>query len=203
MFAQVFRSRLLDRGTVVHPLTDSSDIATGLEITLDVMAQTRFHPRPMRDFWVSPTREYQDVMNPTQISTDLLEVGTDLSDVPLDEVLDFRRENMNHYTAYAAGLREFLVTQATLHPTEQEKARRERRLRIREQAAELRKISRTAFGLRSAALVLALTGAAWTARHGDIFGSMMSGLIAGAQAIPLPEGTVTPYSYLMETRQLR
>jgi hypothetical protein len=197
MFAQVFRSKLLDRGIIVHPLTDSSELAHELERTLRLMGRERRR----REIWEMPV--YQDFMSPGQLSADLIDIGTDLSDVPLDEVLDFRRENMAHYVAYAAGLREFLVTQVTLHPEERKRARQERSLQIQEQAAELRKISRSAFGIRSSALLFALIGAAWTAKHGDIFGSMIAGLTASAQAVPVPEPTVTSYSYILKSNKIR
>jgi len=189
MFAQAFRSQLLGRGIIVHPLTDSSDLAKYLEFFLKFPAKQR-------------TRD-DDFMSPRQLSADLLNVGTDLSEVPLDGVLDFRRENKAHYAAYAAGLREFLVIQAALHPAEREKALRERSLQIREQAAELRKISRSALGLRSAALLFALVGAAWTAKHGDTIGSILAGLTASAQAVPVPESTVTSYSYILKSSKIR
>ena len=147
VFAQAFRSQLLDRGVIVHPLTDSSRLANNMEIYLDGAQR----------LW-----SYDDFMSPSQLSTDLLDVGADLSNVPLDDVLSFRQENRAHYISYATSLRQFLVTQATLSPAERRKAREERRREIQEQAAELRKISRSAFGIRSAALLFSLVGAAWT-----------------------------------------
>jgi hypothetical protein len=186
MFAQAFRSQLLNRGIILHPVTDSSNLAYELDVALRTGNKLVVSGGPIV----------------RQLSADLVDVGTDLSDVPLDEVLNFRQENKVHYVAYANGLREFLTTQATLSAAEQNKAQQQRRLLIQEQAAELRKISGKAFGIRSAALLLGLVGAAWTAAHGDNLGSIFAALTASTSAIPMPESTVSAYSYLLKTRKL-
>ena len=206
MFAQVFRSKLLDCGIIIHPITDSSRLAGELNFVLKHMgpnqAPHKGHHQQVNDILIY-SMSLDKVGYSARLSTDLLDVGADLSAVPLDEVLDFRRENMAHYVAYAAGLREFLITQASLHPTEQNKAQHERSQQIQEQAAELRKIARSAFGIRSAALLFALVGAAWTAKQGDVFGSILAGLAASSQAVPAPESTVTSYSYILKSSRMR
>ena len=213
MFAQVFRAKLMERGIIIHPITDSSEVAGELDFVLRHLERKRAHHGDLKqhlheyDYWYKNEfmfkRSWDGRVFSDQLSVDLLNVGADLSAVPLDEVLSFRQENMAHYVAYAASLREFLITQASLHPVEQKRAQYERSQQIQGQAAELRKIARSAFGIRSAGLLFALVGAAWTAKHGDIFGSLLSGLAASAQAVPVPEPTVTSYSYLLKTSRMR
>ena len=208
VFSQALRARLLNRGIVVHPVTDSHLLVMHLRRALDYyQADLRINNRVRANDLYAPGRpdnwNRADLMDPSQLSADLLDVGTDLSNVPLDEVLDFRKENGAHYRAYAAALRQFLETQTRLSPGERARARYDRHLQIHDQAAELRRISRTAFGIRASVLLLSLAGASWTVTRGDPFGALLAGLTAATQAVPAPGQTVTAYSYLLRSRSLR
>lgn len=141
-------------------------------------------------------------MNPLQLADDLRDAGADLSAVPLDEVLDFRAENGQHYRAYARALREFLAFQVHADPVEQQRMHQERQAEIRDQVADLRRTSRKAFGARAATLIVSLVGAGWTLHTGDPIGAMLAGGAAGLQALPPPEQTVTAYSYLLSVKDL-
>jgi hypothetical protein len=198
-FAQALRARLVNSGVVIHPITDSWGHSTNLRMML--MREAESGGVLMQDFY-RPKAPYSDVMNPRQLESDLMDVGADLSSVPLDEVLDFRRQNGDHYRAYAAALRQFLTTLSQISPAEREVALNERRLEILDQAAELRRISRAAFGVKSSALLLSLIGASWTAKHGDLIGALLAALSASIQVMPTSRRTVTAYSYLLRIRSL-
>lgn len=207
VFAQALRARLLERGVVLHPVTESSELAHELWRALG-----RYQPVRTGDNYLFPENPYgsgeqawsvaADSMDPRQLASDLFTVGTDLSDVPLDDVLDFRKENGMHYIAYATELRQFLMTQAALSPAERDRAREDRRLYLRDQAAKLRRISRRAFGIRSSVLLLSLAGASWTLTRNDPIGALLAASAAAAQAVPPPGPTVTAYSYLLRSRNL-
>jgi hypothetical protein len=198
LFAQALRASLANNGVLVHPITDSSADA----IIMRLILRTEGSPEKVfMDDLYRPGMRGSDVMDPRQLEADLINVGADLSSVPLDEVLDFRRQNGAHYRAYAAELRQFLASQSQSDIAERNRARDDRRLQIRDQAAELRHLSRAAFGVRSSVLLLSLIGASWTATHGDLLGALLAALTASTQAIPIPERNVTAYSYLLRIRE--
>src|SRR5262249_18034140 len=120
-------------------------------------------------------------LSPLQLTEDLRNVGADLSAVPLDEVLNFREENGQHYRAYARGLRELLTTLAQAGPAERQRILQERTSDINDQASDLRRMSRAAFGTRTATLLVSLAGAAWTLLTGDPVGAILAGASAGFQ----------------------
>ena len=131
----------------------------------------------------------------------LRNVGADLSVVPLDEVLDFRAKNGQHYRAYARALREFMVTVAQTSPAERQRIREERRLEIQDYAADLRRVSRAAFGIRTATLLVSC-GPAWTLGQAIRSERCLPGRAASGQALPTQGRNVTAYSYLLRARDL-
>jgi hypothetical protein len=195
LFAQMLRGRHLGSDVIVHPVTDNDWLAAGLENFLgkfDMGGSSIVAPR-----WLS-TRP--DPMDPWQMEADLLEVGADLSAVPLDEVLDFKQEYGAHYRAYAESLRQFLETSAGYSAAERRRAQNERRERIRDQADELRRISRRAFGVQTGTLALALVGIAMTL--GTPLPAVLAALVAILQMVPTSKDNLTAYSYLLKTRDL-
>ena len=205
LFAQTLRTQLGSRGVNLHPATDDSQLLADVTKALDIYLPTIFISdgklRPGdRDsiiYW-----ETDDLMDPRQLADDLRNVGADLSAVPLDEVLDFRAKNGQHYRAYARALRDFLVTVKQANPTERQRVREERTLEIEDYAADLRRISRAAFGIRTATLLVSLAGAAWTLGRGDPIGALLAGSAASIQALPARDRDVTAYSYLVRARDL-
>jgi hypothetical protein len=183
LFAQTLRATLEQRGINLHLATDSGQAAKDMASVLNFSSQ-------------------MDAMNPLQLNNDLRNVGVDLSAVPLDEVLSFRKENGQHYRAYAKGLRDLLASLAQAAPIERQQILQERKDDIRDQASDLRHLSRKAFGTQAATLLLSLAGAAWTLHTGDPVGAILAGASAGISAAPVKDGSVTAYSYLLRTRNL-
>jgi hypothetical protein len=211
VFAQSLRLQLAQSGIKLHCATDSDrvvgDVIEGLMFYESSLAQSDL--LMVGDIWGEseagdcfylwrPVRS----MEAGQLADDLLNVGADLSAVPLDEVLDFRRENGRHYRAYAKALRDFVISQSQVGPAEHQRAQVERAEEIHDQAAELRHISRVSFGARTAALLISIGGAAWTLKAGDPIGALLAGTSAAAQALPVPAPRVTEYSYLFGIRDL-
>jgi hypothetical protein len=210
-FAMTLQMQLANSGIALHLATDSQESVAHIASVLFRywavagqddssliynLAPFRSRPRVAGGFLTA------DRVDPHQITEDLCNVGADLSAVPLDELLDFREQNGEHYRAYAAELRKFMASQIDVEPAERKRAIAERSQEIRDRAAELRKLSRQSFGLKSASLLLSLTGAAWTLRSGDSFGALLAGTSATLQGLPTPAGRVSTYSYLMRIRDL-
>jgi hypothetical protein len=133
------------------------------------------------------------------VNLDLHDVGIDLSLVPLDEVLAFRDEYGYHFRAYARSLRQFLEDFINTSAHEFESALRDREEQIADEAADLDRRSRQAFGRKGATISLSLAGAAWTAIHGDPIGALLAATAAAA-GLRREEAAVTAYSYLFQIR---
>lgn len=207
MFAQSLRLQLAGRGVVLHPATDSLDGIIDLSAAFQDYAR-KYALRAtysMRELWNHGSELdiwYRfDSMSPEQIANDLRNVGVDLSKVPLDEVIEFRAQNGQHYRLYARALREFLLAVAQTSPGERQRIINERMLEIQDYAADLRRISRAAFGIRTATLLISMAGAAWTLSRGDPIGALLGGSAASIQALPAAGQDVTAYSYLVRARR--
>jgi hypothetical protein len=189
-------------GITLQPVTDQPLLASQLlSALLGYMPKRHLHPyhTPHRSsVWydLQPSSRAAAI-----VDIDLGNVGVDLSLVPLDEVLAFRDEQGHHYRAYARSLRQFLVDSLHLPQSEYEAALRDREEQIVDEAADLERRSRRAFGRRTAVTTLSLAGAAWTAAHGDPIGALLAAAAAVA-GLQQDEPTVTAYSYLFEIRDL-
>jgi hypothetical protein len=135
------------------------------------------------------------------ISSDIQRVGTDLSSVPLDEVLAFRSEHSASYRSY---LKELLAT-ATLienNPEEYTRILRERQALIEDAASDLRKHARFENLKQSLTVGLGVGGAAWTGVHGEIVGALIGGAAALTGLITSPSSS-SAYTYLFDIAALR
>ncbi|MFI6645695.1 hypothetical protein [Streptomyces sp. NPDC050504] len=131
---------------------------------------------------------------------DMLDVGVDLSRVPLDEILDYRSEHGPTYKAYARGLRDFVRDLETADPADRPRMLQDRSESIADHAAQLRR-ARLAWGRPLTALACAGAGVAWTLHQADGWGAFIAalGAAAGFARPPRPE---SPFTYLFETRRL-
>ncbi|WP_058041268.1 hypothetical protein [Streptomyces roseifaciens] len=135
------------------------------------------------------------------VDADLNEICPDLSDVPLDEVLDFRREHGKQFRSYAEGVRALVSTWQGLTDDQVTAELRERRARLKSEARDLLSVSQQAFLRNTGTVTLGLSGAVWTALHGgDLIGALLAATAAGA-AITRPAPSVTAYSYLFAVKR--
>lgn len=126
------------------------------------------------------------------VASDLLTVGVNLSAIPIDEILDYRRQNQEAYRAYRRSLRSFIRNLQGLDRHARDEALAERQTEIEDLANDVRRASRLAWR-RPASLTLGLVGAAW-AVSGDPLGAVLSA--AGAVTGFLPDAKfVSAYSY--------
>lgn len=134
------------------------------------------------------------------VSFDMKTVGVDLRAVPLDEILDFRREHRTEYRKYAHDLRRFVREIASLTTREQSAALKHRKAEIAEQAEGLSQAAVRAWRKR-ASFALGLAGAVWRLSEGDVVGGLLS-LGAGTVAAELsPEEQAGAFSYLFRARE--
>ena len=131
---------------------------------------------------------------------DFQSVGVNLSGVPLDEVLDFRRMHGASYRAYAQELRGFVADLNIANTVERERMLRLRAESLNDRAAELRSAGRS-FVRPVGAAALSIAGAAWTLRQGDPMGAVLA-IGAAIAGFSSPNRSISPYTYVFETRQL-
>jgi hypothetical protein len=194
VLAHAFRITTASTASRVHPVGAGADAGARF-------AELLAHVSPRRAVeWEQPRPS--SFLGPA-VQSDYSVLGPDLSTVPLDDILAFRREHGEHYRAYARGLRSFLRETAALGEQDWSRALDDRREAIRQEAYELRRRSRSAFGRITAAAALTLLASSWTALHdGDPVGAALAAL-AAATGLPLSESpATTAYTYVIEMRNL-
>lgn len=134
------------------------------------------------------------------VALDLQTVSVDLQSVPLDEVLDFRKENRAEHRRYIRSVRRFARELSLLGEPERREAFRDRQAELDDLASELKRISRAAWRT-PASFAVGLTGAAWTAVTGDPLGALLG---AGGSILGLSgsaKGEAGAFSYLFSAHQ--
>lgn len=178
LLPQLLRSRSAAIGMELSPTTDDSDCFQGLCAFLNI----------------TPT-----VSPGSVVIFDFDTVAPDLSSVPLDEVLSFRREFLNEYKSYARNVRAFAREISLLDKGQRDRAFVDRQEEIRELAGTLKKQGWRAWR-KPAAFALTLGGAAWTLKTGDTFGGLLAGAAAAVGGFADDDNRfATPYSYLFRT----
>lgn len=139
---------------------------------------------------------------PNIVVSDMEQVGLDLGAIPLNDILDFRRENGQLYRAYARELRQFVLSLSLLSEHERELAVAERRAELDDRAQELQRLGRSALGRPAVGLLLGVTGAAWTLVHGgDPVGGVLGlGAALGTWTRPGPGPVGAAYTYVFKAR---
>ncbi|HVQ40480.1 MAG TPA: hypothetical protein VMS31_23260 [Pyrinomonadaceae bacterium] len=133
------------------------------------------------------------------VGFDLETVAPDLSAVPLDEVLDFRKSHLREFREYARSVRQFIREVGTLPAREREKAFTDRQEQIRDLASDLKRTGWAAWK-KPASFALTIAGAAWTLKTGNPLGALLAATGAAASAIGGKRKEVNAYSYLFQTR---
>lgn len=134
------------------------------------------------------------------VAADLEQVTLDLAPVPLDEVLDFRRQHGDQHRAYARDLRSFVRDAATLTRQDREQAFLDRREALADAADELRRLARTSWRRPLATFGLGIAGSAVTLASGNALGA---GLAAASALLGLRRQAdpASAYTYLFQAQQ--
>lgn len=127
------------------------------------------------------------------VAFDMERVAVNLGPIPLDEVLDFRRQHGDSYRLYASNLTTFLVELSVLPEVDRRDLWQQRSDEIVDSAHELRKIARTAWRQPAASVALGIIGAAYTIHQKEWPASIISLLsgTVGANIRKIPESAHT------------
>ena len=133
------------------------------------------------------------------VAFDLEQVTLDVGPVPLDEVLDFRRQHGTEYRAYARDLRQFVRDLAGLHQDQRDQAFVDRREALADHADQLRRLARTAWRRPLATFGLGIAGGAVSLVYGNPIGA---GLSAAAAVVGLRRQAdpASAYAYLFRAQ---
>jgi len=180
LIAQLSRLHGSDAGYAVHPVTSRYDALADLTQVLPSAGA---------------------LSQGSVLLLDLEPVGLDVSEVPLDEVLQFRAEHAETHRSYMRSLRGFMTEIAGIEsPDDREKLLALRKREIEDAAVEIRRAANAALGKDLASWSLGIAGTAWAATTGDILGAVLAGLGLGVLGIEESE-QVTAYSYLVSAQK--
>jgi hypothetical protein len=181
LLAQEAREAGRRHGFDIHPTTNGRRARDAVRSFLELT------PMPSR----------QDV-----VSFDLSTASIDLDIVPLDEVLDFRRQHSAEHRAYLVNLRRFLADIAASDRPDRSRMLEQRQAELHEQAKSLRRLALDAFKkpTNAAGFALGLTGAAWTVATGNPVPAGLAALGAFARLLP-SRTTGSAYSYIFRAHR--
>ena len=181
LLAQILRSKGEGMGLVLSPATDQSRLVEALH---EIIAKPDY-----------ATPSTGDV-----ISFDMAMVGVDLSSVPMDEVLDFRRQNYARHRDYRLSVRQFARELSFIPTEERQLVFEQRQEEINDAARTIRNENIKAWR-RPIAFGIGFAGAAWTGFSADPIGAAIAGAGAMFGSLPSQSDEVGVYSYLFSARQ--
>jgi hypothetical protein len=123
------------------------------------------------------------------VMSDLSAVTLNLSQVGLDDILDFRARHRSEFRAYVLGLQALLGSA----PTSGDLA--DRRAALVDDARRLRELQQRRWPNLGSGASLGIIGAAWTLASGDLLGALIGA--AGAQLLPVGPTPVSAYTYIL------
>lgn len=178
LLAQILRAPSARKGLELSPITDRPKVLASLSELLSLKSA----PSAGR-----------------VVAFDLQTVSADLSDVPLDEVLDFRKQHLKEYSQYMRSMRSFAREISLMPDGERDGAFSDRQAELDEYASQLKTTSRKAWR-KPATIGLGLAGAAWGTVTGDPISALLAiGGIALSE-LGIAEDQTDAYSYLISIR---
>lgn len=181
VLAQLARETGARQGLDLHPVTNGRGAGDGFRRLLQL------EPMPSRG---------------QAVGFDLQVVAIDLDDIPLDDVLQFKRESGGAHRKYMQNLREFALDLATMGEADRLRALADRQADLEDEARDLRRRALTAW--RSPKDVtgfgLGIAGAAWSIATANPVPAALAAIGAGLKMLPSKaHGGV--YSYLFDARK--
>jgi hypothetical protein len=133
------------------------------------------------------------------VSFDLEVVSVGLDHVPLDEVLQFKAENQGAHRRYMQNLRTFAEDVSRLNEVDRQRALRDRKADLEDEARDLRQRSLQAWKRPTAVggFGLGLTGAGISMATGSVVPGIVGALVAALGMAPGAQ-SAGPYSYLFK-----
>ena len=133
------------------------------------------------------------------VSFDMAKVGVDFGSVPIDEILDFRKQHYHQHRDYILSVRKFARELSPMPPDEREASLEQRRRELKALSHDLRRIYRGSWKTRFS-FGIGLAGAAWAANQGDPIAGALAALAAGTALIPDKPKEFGIYSYLISAK---
>lgn len=133
------------------------------------------------------------------VASDLMTVGVDLTNVPLDEVLSFRSENDKSLREYTRRVREFVTHLSNVSQEDRATLRENRKRELIELANGLEANSVKAWR-RPASFALGISGFGWSLATGDALGAILGGSSILVGLGDSKKEVITPYSYLFRAK---
>lgn len=152
LLAQIIRSQSAPAGFELSPATDQPSIVRALSEVLSL-------PQLPSVGGV--------------VAFDLQSVTVDLSSVPIDEVLDFRKSNLGAHRRYVRSARQFARQLSLMSDKERAASFADRQGELDDLASDLRSKARSAWKL-PASFALSLAGAGATLATGNPIGALLS-----------------------------
>jgi hypothetical protein len=136
------------------------------------------------------------------VAFDLEVVGVDLSTVPLDDVLAFRRDNEGAHRRYMQHLRQFALELSLLEEDDRARALVDRSSDLRGEARDLRERARAAWRQPKdvAGFALTIAGAAWSLATLNPVPAALGALGAGLKMLP-SKASGSAYSYVFDAQR--
>ena len=107
------------------------------------------------------------------VSFDLAALSVDLGPVPIDEIIDFRKENHKLYRHYVRSVRLFMAELSHMDTEERGVAFEDRQAQLAEIASDIQRTSQIAWK-KPLSLALGISGAAWRLAHHDPIGAAIA-----------------------------
>ena len=180
LLAQILRSRGESMGVTLSPVTDRAHLVTGLS---EIIASPTSSPSSVGEI----------------VSFDMAMVGVDLASIPMDEVLDFRRQNYSLHRNYSISVRTF-ARDLSFMPADEREAEFEKRQDELDDAARAIKKANWKAWRSPASFGISLMGAAWAFYSGD---PITAAIVGAGALIGFPSDTAVDlgvYSYLFSAQ---
>lgn len=181
VLAQLARETGARLGLDLHPVTNGRGAGEGFRRLLELK------PMPSRG---------------QVVDFDLQIVAIDLDHIPLDDVLQFKRESQDAHRKYMRNLRRFAMDLATVDDADRARALIDRRADLEDEARDLRR--RALMAWRSPKDVtgfgLGIAGAAWSIATANPIPAALTAIGAGLRMLP-SKSQGSAYSYLFEARK--
>ena len=192
----------------LHPLVRSAYLFVLAQLARESGARSKFDLHPVTN-GRGATDAFRALMElgpmPSRgqvVAFDLEVVGVDLSSVPLDDVLAFRRENEGAHRRYMQHLRQFALELSLLEDADRVRALADRSSDLRDEARDLRERARASWREPKdvAGFGLGIAGAAWSLATMNPVPAALGALGAGLRMLP-SKASGSAYSYLFQANR--
>jgi len=193
-----------DKTVMLHPMVRSLILTLLSQLTRPYGDKIELDLNPITDRHrlVGSLTEMLSIPNTPSsgnvISFDLNTVSVDLGAIPINEVLDFRKENFELFKEYQRECKLFAFELSRMNAEERALNFDLRQEKLNDMASSLRKISRNAWK-KPASFALTIAGAAWTITTGDILGAVIASS-GGLLGLDKEKKDVGAFSYLFKAQ---